>query len=71
MATYRQIQLYIKQKYNVTIKTCWIADMKEKNGIKLRIAPNRISLEKKVYPCPNEFEPLIKDAFTYFNMVIR
>jgi len=32
MATYKAIQNYIKDKYNCSIKTCWIADMKEQCG---------------------------------------
>jgi len=29
MATYNQIQEWIKEKYGFTVKTCWIAHAKE------------------------------------------
>lgn len=32
MATYKEIQQYVKLKYGFTPKTCWIAHMKEMYG---------------------------------------
>ncbi len=29
MATYKEIQDYIRSDHNVVLQTCWIADMKE------------------------------------------
>lgn len=69
MATYKAIQEYIKDKYNCSIKTCWIADMKEQCGIVTRTAPNRISESKRVYPCPMIHKEKILDAFCKFGMV--
>jgi len=69
MATYKEIQNYIKEKYNSSIKTCWIADMKEKNGIYTKPAPNRISKSERIYPCPDSHQDKIKDAFVHFGMV--
>lgn len=37
MATYKEIQEYIEKKYNISVKTCWIADMKEYHGL-----PNKL-----------------------------
>lgn len=69
MATYKDIQKYVKEKYKKTIKTCWIADMKEKLGLPKRNAPNRISEDTRVYPCPSEYEKYIEDAFKHFGMI--
>ena len=33
MATYKEIQAYVKEKYGFQPKTCWIAHMKEVCGI--------------------------------------
>lgn len=69
MATYKEIQTYVKETYGTTIKTCWIADMKEKCGLPKKIAPNRISTYSKVYPCPEDKAELIKEAFKHFGMI--
>ena len=43
MATYKQIQDDIRSIHIVVVKSCWIAHVKELNGLQLRQAPNRIS----------------------------
>lgn len=35
MAIYKEIQEYVKEKYNITVQTCWIAHMK-KNVVYLK-----------------------------------
>jgi len=69
MATYKEIQIYVKEKYGVGLKTCWIADMKEKSGIVTRKAPNRISESERVFPCPTQHQEKIRDAFKHFHMI--
>lgn len=69
MATYKEIQNYISSKYNVVVQTCWIAEMKEKHGLTTRIAPNRISFESRVKPCPEDKIELISEAFKHFEMI--
>lgn len=69
MATYKEIQNYVKEMHSITIQTCWIAHMKEKLGLPKRIAPNRISEDNRVKPCPPEYEKYIEDAFKYFRMI--
>ena len=39
--TYKEIQKYYKNKYNGSIKTCWIADIKRQLGLPTRKAYNR------------------------------
>lgn len=68
MATYIQIQEWVKQKYGFIPKTCWIADVKQKKGIHVHKAPNRIGMDR-VYPCPTEKEKPIVEALKHFGMI--
>jgi hypothetical protein len=68
MATYRQIQDFVRQKYGFQPKTCWIADVKELAGLNPRKAPNRIS-DKRKNPCPKNRIAQIMEAFRYFGMI--
>ena len=54
MATYKEIQGYVKETYGFLPKTCWIAHMKELCGIPVKNAPNRISPSHREKPCPPE-----------------
>jgi len=69
MATYKEIQEYIKKKYGFTVETCWIAHVKEMCGLNPRIAPNRHSRNSRKNPCPVEKIGLIKDVFNHFGMI--
>ena len=69
MATYKEIQNFIHKKHGILVQTCWIADMKEYHNLPKRTAPNRISKECKVKPCPEDKRGLITEAFIYFNMI--
>ena len=71
MASYREIQDYVRQIHGCAIKTCWIAHMKELCGIPIRKAPNRIDPNKRTNPCPQNVQPLIKEAFIHFGMIAR
>jgi hypothetical protein len=68
MATYKEIQAYIKRKHGIAVKTCWIAHVKEMCGLNPRIASNRHSLKERVNPCPPNKVAIIKDAFKHFGM---
>ena len=69
MVTYNQIQEYIKKKYGYSVKTCWIADVKEICGLNPRVAPNRELISKRKYPCPPDKINSIKDAFKHLGMI--
>ncbi len=69
MATYKEIQDYIKENHGYVAKTCWIAHTKELVGISKRIAPNRIDKGKRVYLCPESKVEDIKEAFKHFEMM--
>ncbi|MCX7794107.1 MAG: hypothetical protein N2257_06870 [Thermodesulfovibrionales bacterium] len=65
MATYKEIQEWVKQQYGYTPKTCWIAHINEICGLNPRRAPNRQGERKN--PCPPEKIQYIKKAFEHFN----
>ncbi len=59
MATYKEIQRWVKDNYGFSVKTCWIAHVKEMCGLKLRRPPNRLSQETRSNPCPpDKIEPI-------------
>ncbi len=68
MATYQEIQKYIKENYGYVAKSCWIAHMKEKCGFKPNMSPNRLSSLSRKYPCPEEKQEHIKVSFRHFKM---
>jgi hypothetical protein len=69
MATYRQIQEDIRGRYGCTMKTCWIAHVKELNGLRPRVAPNRASKSTRQYPCPPDWRPVIEASMRRFGML--
>jgi hypothetical protein len=69
MATYAQIQEYLRRRHGCTVKTCWIAHVKELNGLPVRVAPNRLSADRRVDPCPASKRPLIEEAMRHFGML--
>jgi 23S rRNA (uracil1939-C5)-methyltransferase len=68
MATYEQIKAFVKEKYDFVPKSCWIADAKEKAGLEVHRAWNRVSDERK-NPCPQTKLKSLLDAFKHFKMI--
>lgn len=68
-ATNKEIEDYVKKKYGFTVKTCWIAHVKEICGLEVRVAHNRIDPNKRMNPCPDDKLPAIKDALKHFKMI--
>lgn len=68
MATYLQIQNWVKQQYGFVPKTCWIAHVKEIAGIKVHKASNRLG-EERLIPCPQAKVEPIHAAIKHFKMV--
>lgn len=68
MATYAQIQAYVKQEHGYTPKTCWITHMKEKSGLPVTRAHNRQS-EVRLLPCPESKEDSILEAFRHYGLL--
>ncbi len=57
MPTYEAIQHEVRMTDGFVPKTCWIADVLDRSGKKLRVAPNRIDPVVRKYPCPAEKQP--------------
>jgi hypothetical protein len=68
MSTYPEISAYIAKKYGWTPKSCWIADAKEKCGLKVTPAPNRRSKDR-ANPCPASKLSAIREALEHFSMI--
>jgi hypothetical protein len=69
LATYKRIQKYIKERHRLSVKTCWIADAKEKLGLEVIASKNKILENGRKYPCPSAKLSLIKEAFMHFYMI--
>lgn len=68
MATYKQIQAWVKHNYDFIPETCWIADVKSQSGVQMRKAPNRKGV-KRVKPGPPEKAESIRAALRHFGMI--
>jgi len=68
MATYREIQAYVKAQYDFVPKTCWIAHAKEIAGLDVEPAWKRQSSKRQV-PCPPDKVKPILVAFRHFKML--
>jgi len=69
MATYKEIQEYVKKQYGFVPKSCWIAHVKEMNGLNPRISPRRYDPKIRQVPCPADKVKPISEAFHHFNMI--
>ena len=69
MATYAQIQEYVRNKYGFTVKSCWIAHVKEMNGLNPQISHRRYDPKIRQVPCPAGKVKPIEEAFRYFGMI--
>ncbi|OMD93551.1 hypothetical protein [Paenibacillus odorifer] len=69
MATYKQIQEYVKHECGYIPKSCWIAHMKELSGLHPKMSSRRYSPNARVHPCPIEKQDDIKESFQYFKMI--
>lgn len=68
MATYWDIQTDIRTRHGRVVKSCWIAHVKDLNGLNPRVAANRQSAQRK-FPCPDDVRPLIEDSMRRFGML--
>lgn len=46
MASYKNIQTFEKQRYGIVAQTCWIAHVKELNGLPLRRTRTSTSMRR-------------------------
>ncbi len=68
MATYNQIQEYVKKKHGFVPQTCWIAHVKELSGLPVVRAPNRRG-SRRIKPCPPSKVAPIREALDHFGML--
>ncbi len=69
-ATYREIKDYIFEQHGVKVSSLYIAQVKEKHGIKERECYNKPKSENpKQLHCPAEKEKLIEEALKHFKMI--
>jgi hypothetical protein len=66
MATYRQIQNWVKRREGFVPKTCWIAHILAEHGRTHRMAANRIDPSMRQNPCPQSKRPSIEAALRHF-----
>lgn len=69
MATYEQIRDNILTMHGKYAPNCWIAHVKEQNGLNPRPAPNRQSLRFRMKPCPADAKLLIEASMRRFGMI--
>jgi hypothetical protein len=62
MVTYKNIQDDMHQRHRITVKTCWIADVKRQHGKISRKAHNRINPRQVKYPCPPDKRKIIEES---------
>ena len=67
MATYPEIQGWVKAEYGFVPKTCWIAHCKELAGLSVARTPNRLGKSRED-PCPEAKRPAVMHAFRHFKM---
>jgi hypothetical protein len=68
MATYREIQDYVRKHDGFAPKSCWIAHVMSDHGLTTRQAPNRINVTERKHPCPETKRPAIMTALRHFGM---
>jgi hypothetical protein len=69
MATYNEIQSYVRKKNGFVVKTCWIAHVKADHGLTARLAPNRVNPSKRIHACPPDKRGTIEAALRHFGMI--
>lgn len=68
--TYPKIKEYVLKKYGFKVSSLYIAQIKQKWGLKTRKNFNLSQKEKPVVPqCPSQKEKAITDALKYFGVI--
>lgn len=68
-ARYKDIQDWILRNEGYTVKSCWVAHVKEMCGVPMRQAPNRISSKRRSQPCPSNKVLAIKRALRHVGII--
>lgn len=68
-ATYAEIKKWIKEQYNVSVSSLYIAQCKDECGFEKRENFNTGAEGHRVPNCPEEKKKLILEAFKHFKMI--
>lgn len=69
-ATYKEIQNYVLEKFNLKVSTLNISQVKRKSGISMGTNYNKSKSENvKIHQCTPEKEDAILDALKHFNII--
>ena len=68
-ATYAEIKKWIKEQYNVSVSSLYIAQCKDACGFEKRDNYNKGVEGHRVPNCPEEKKKLILEAFKHFKMI--
>ena len=69
-ATYEEIKAYVLEKHGLRVSSLYIAQIKEKLGIRERECYNKPRSKDSQQPqCPPEKESAIREALAYFKMI--
>lgn len=66
--TYEQIREEIKRRFHVGVKTCWIADIKERHGLTRGAARKRLK-RGRANPCPPRYLAIIEEVMQDLGMI--
>jgi len=67
--TYADIGREVQRIGGFVPKTCWIAHVKSEFGLTARMAPNRLDVKSRKYPCPPEKRPVIVAAMRRLGVI--
>ena len=67
--TYKQIQEYVKEKYDFYAHSSYIAEVKRECGLDVHESYNSVENPVRVEHCPEERKEQIKDALRYFGLI--
>lgn len=60
--SYYTIDTRFREKHGRSVKPCWIADVKEANGIVLKSMANRVPGFERKHPCPPAIRPHLESV---------
>jgi hypothetical protein len=69
MATYKELQGYVREQSGFVPQTCWIAHVMADFGRTTRAAANRINPSARAKPCPPAKRQAIEKALRHFRMI--
>lgn len=62
MATYRDIQIFVKERHGIVAQSGWIAHVKELNGLPIKSLRKTTRLKQ----CPQQWRGAIEEAMRHF-----